>query len=358
MSLVPEVLNVLLITPSGEQLATRVDAIAPGRLKVDAVFADFMPELRCEWPEYVLRRYARGDLTQIRTASELEALVREAHVVYLTIPFPRTMPLRAPNLLLAQFMRAGVEQLQDTPWWDAQFPLANGRGVRGVLPIAEMVMGMALFFAKRLDRVVENTRSLDLAPSSYPIAWQIKDKTMGVIGLGAIGREVARLARANGMRVIASRHSARERRAGADGVDVIYPPAELLALLAESDFIAVCAPLTNETRGMLNAAAFAAMKPGAYLLNVARGDIIDEAALIDALRSGRLRGAYLDVWHDDVSLPPSEALKAAPNAIFTPHISSRTDTTNHFTDDVLCENLRRLLNDEPLVNLVDRSRGY
>jgi phosphoglycerate dehydrogenase-like enzyme len=129
-------------------------------------------------------------------------------------------------------------------------------------------------------------------------------------------------------------------------------------MLAEADFIAVCAMLTAETERMLDTAAFNAAKEGAYLLNVARGEIVDEEALAAALRSGRLAGAYLDVWDNDFADPPSETLLSAPNIVFTPHVSGRSDTSQGFSMDVFCDNLERLLEGRPLVNVVDWERGY
>jgi phosphoglycerate dehydrogenase-like enzyme len=160
------------------------------------------------------------------------------------------------------------------------------------------------------------------------------------------------------MRVVATRHSARTRQENVDGVDVLYPAADLLPMLAESDFVAVCAMWTDETERMLNDAAFAALKPGAYLMNIARGEIIDNQAMANALHSGRLAGAYLDVWDDDFRQPPPQVLREAPNIIFTPHVSNRADTPQMFAVDVFCANLERLLRGQPLENVVDWSRGY
>jgi phosphoglycerate dehydrogenase-like enzyme len=116
---------------------------------------------------------------------------------------------------------------------------------------------------------------------------------------------------------------------------------------------------TPETERLLNDQAFAAMKPGAYLINTARGEIIDETALVAALQSGHLAGAYIDVWDNDLAgVPPSPLLQSAPNLIFTPHASGRSDIPQGFSLDLFCENLERLLKGEPLINVIDWNRGY
>ena len=128
--------------------------------------------------------------------------------------------------------------------------------------------------------------------------------------------------------------------------------------MAESDFIAVCAMWTPETERLLDKAAFDAAKPGAFLLNVARGEIVDELAMVEALQSGRLAGAYIDVWWNDTQDPPIPELLNAPNLIVTPHVSGGSDGDYRGGIDVFCENLARLLRGEPLLNVVDWQRGY
>ena len=161
------------------------------------------------------------------------------------------------------------------------------------------------------------------------------------------------------MRVLATRRSATERIENLDGVDVLYPPSMQNDMVAESDFVAICAMWTPETTGLLGPAAFEAMKPGAYLINIARGELLDEAALAASLQSGRLAGAFLDVWNDDMlGAQPSETLRSAPNIIYTPHTSGRSDVPQGFSLDLFCDNLGRLLRSEPLINVVDWQRGY
>jgi phosphoglycerate dehydrogenase-like enzyme len=129
-------------------------------------------------------------------------------------------------------------------------------------------------------------------------------------------------------------------------------------MLAEADFVAVCAMWTPETQGMFNEALFAACKPGAYFINVARGELVEDAALIAALQSGRLAGAYLDVWPNDFATLPDPALLADPNVVITPHISGQADRSHNFGDELFLQNLERFVKGEPLINQIDFERGY
>jgi phosphoglycerate dehydrogenase-like enzyme len=160
------------------------------------------------------------------------------------------------------------------------------------------------------------------------------------------------------MRVIATRKSAETVMHDTDGCDVVYPADQLHDALGEADAVAVCAMWTPETEGMFNEAAFAATKPGAYFINVARGELVEEQPLVDALKSGHLGGAYLDTWPDDMARLPHPDLLTMPNVTITPHVSQQAETNQNFGVDVFCDNLARLLKGEPLVNVVDWKRGY
>jgi phosphoglycerate dehydrogenase-like enzyme len=161
------------------------------------------------------------------------------------------------------------------------------------------------------------------------------------------------------MKVIATKWSATERRLDVEGVDELLPASGLMEMLPRCDFVAIAAPWTPETEKMMAAPQFAAMKPGAYLLNVARGALTDEDDLIEALKSGQLGGAYVDTWWDETERAPREDLIAAPNIVITPHTSGRTDLLNsNMGVDLFCSNLRRLLDGQPLENVFDWDKGY
>jgi phosphoglycerate dehydrogenase-like enzyme len=190
-------------------------------------------------------------------------------------------------------------------------------------------------------------------------AWQelhcveLRGATLVVLGTGQIGGAVARLSGAFGLRVIGVRRTPHQ----APGCDEVVGPEGLHSALAQADYVVVACPLTAETEGMLGAAEFAALKPGAYLLNVSRGKVVQEPALLAALASGQLAGAYLDA-HAQEPLPPTHPLWELPNVLIIPHDSHSSPLIGDNIVELFCDNLRRYLAGESLRNVVDRTRGY
>jgi phosphoglycerate dehydrogenase-like enzyme len=192
--------------------------------------------------------------------------------------------------------------------------------------------------------------------------------TVGIVGLGSIGRAVGELAKAFGCRVVAVRRRADAGTAGGSPDDPERPideltldrvggPETLPELLAESDFIVLAAPLTPETEDMINAETLSLVKPGAWLINVARGRLIDERALLRALRDGTIGGAVLDTFRDE-PLPPMSSFYDLPNVIVTPHTAWSSGRVLDRSVELFCDNLRRFATAEPLLNVVDPSAGY
>jgi phosphoglycerate dehydrogenase-like enzyme len=180
--------------------------------------------------------------------------------------------------------------------------------------------------------------------------------TVGIVGIGHIGAEVGRLAKAFGCRVIATKRSAVAIET-TEFADEILPASELPRVLAESDYVVLSMPLTPETRGMIGEKELRSMKPTAALVNIARGPVVDEQALIRALNEGWIAGAALDVF-DQEPLPADSPLWDMENVIVSPHISGGTEIYNFRAVDIFCDNLRRHLAGEPLLNVVDPDRGY
>jgi phosphoglycerate dehydrogenase-like enzyme len=294
-----------------------------------------------------------------RADDGLDAALAVADVFLVGYPVPPVVVGRAPHLVWAHHTQAGVSNLHDSDLWTSPVTLTSSRGVVSAAAIAEYVVAAAAFFARGLHEGTRQKQAGLFTRSGYDMV-SLRDATMGVVGLGGIGREVARQARGLGMRVLATRRSVSAPARDADGVDCLLPAGQLHQLAAESDFLAVCAQLTAETTGLIDAAALTALKPGAVLINVARGEEVDEDALIEALVSGTLRGAVLDVHDGELAgRPPRPELLELPQVLLTPHISGRGDPASRepvrrlFTD-----NLRRFLLGEPLLNVVDRQRGY
>ncbi len=228
--------------------------------------------------------------------------------------------------------------------------LTNGSGAHGPA-IAEFVAAVLLSHFKRLPQL----RSLQQAhewPDHFRIS-ELRGRSVGVVGLGDLGGSIARLLKAFGMRVLALRR----QPAPTPDVDEVFANDQLDDLLPQLDVLVLAAPLTPETRGLIGAEQLARLPRGAYLVNVGRGALLDEGALLEALRSGHLSGAALDVFAQE-PLPPDSPLWGAPNLTISPHCSDHTDTTLERALAICLDNLGRFLRHEPLLNVVDRSLGY
>ena len=260
---------------------------------------------------------------------------------------------RAPRLRWFQAASAGVDRLEAGGLLGRQVLVTNSSGIHAT-PIGEYVLGVVLSFAKGLQR---STRAQARREWTRYLPTELRGKTVGIVGMGHIGSEVARLAKAFGCRVLAIRRSVRSRTTNDPLADELLPPADLAYLLGESDFVVLAVPLTTETRHIIDEGALAAMKPTAYLINISRGAIVDEAALTRALKEGRIAGAGLDVFERE-PLPAESELWEMDSVIVTPHISGGTELYFQRAVELFCENMRRYLAKEPLVNLVDPRRGY
>jgi phosphoglycerate dehydrogenase-like enzyme len=290
---------------------------------------------------------------------ELDAALDAADVLLVGYPVPTVVAGRAPRLMWVHHTQAGVSNLHDTDLWASGITLTSSRGAMAAGPIAEYVVAAAAFFARGLHEGMRQKQAGLFSRGGYDML-SLRNATMGIVGLGGIGREVARQAKGAGMRVVATRRSITAPAYDTDGVDCLLPAGQLHQLAAESDFLAVCAQLTAETTGMIDAGVFSALKPGAVLINVARGEEVDEDALIEALASGDLRGAVLDVYDGELAgRPPRSELLELSQVLLTPHISGRGDPSSwQPIRQLFADNLTRFLLDEPLLNVVDRQRGY
>jgi phosphoglycerate dehydrogenase-like enzyme len=293
------------------------------------------------------------------------------HVLYAGAP-PRDLS-RAPALRWVQVHMAGVNALADHPLYtETTLPLTTTSGVHAAT-IAEYAVTMLLALAHRVPRMVEWQARGAWPPDEqrWPlfVPSEVRGATLGVIGYGSIGRELARIAKsAFGMAVLASKRDP-ARRAD-DGYclpgtgdpegrlpDEWLGHAQLDSLLARSDVVVLCAPLTPETRGLIGDAALGRMKPSAYFINVGRGASVDEAALARALRERRIAGAAVDVFAQEPP-PAGHPLYGLDNVILSPHVSGFLPSYDEKCSVLFAENLRRHLAGEPLLNLVDRARGY
>ncbi len=323
-------------------------------------------------PEHLLARLRTVSprvAVEQRTAETLEELGnvwQEVEVLYTTKLVPP--PEAAPRLHWVQGHFAGVDQLLGHPLL-REVMLTTSSGIHAPA-MAEYTLMMVLAFAHRLPRMIEHQRRAEWPPQRWAVfvPQELRDATIGIVGYGSIGRETARLARAFGMRVLALKRHVDQRAddgwrlsdigdAAGEYVARFFAPDQLLEMLGECDYVVVTAPLTAETRGLLGKAEFQAMKREAVVINVARGGVIDEAALIDALRSGVIGGAGLDVFERE-PLPADSPLWQLPNVILSPHVSGFTPHYDERAMALFAENLRRYVAGEPLMNVVDVQRGY
>jgi phosphoglycerate dehydrogenase-like enzyme len=261
----------------------------------------------------------------------------------------------AHHLQWIQWPAAGVERCVQQPLLRERAPLVTNLQRTMGPSIAEHVIALMLALSRHFDELYR--QQLQGHWESYTSAPELEDvagKTVLVAGLGGIGTEVARRAHALGMRVVATRASGHE---GPDFVSYVGLPDELLKLTREADFVVNCLPLTPETTGIFNKDYFAAMKHSAYFISIGRGRSTVTADLTAALTQGTIAGAGLDVV-DPEPLPPDSPLWHAPHLILTPHISANTAVADRTRDAVLIENLRRYVAGEPMLSVVDITRGY
>lgn len=269
---------------------------------------------------------------------------------------------------------AGVGKSLTPRMMESPIVFTNSAGIHAE-PVAEAVLGMILFFGRGFDFAVAAQQRREWWKQPYYEAdtplFEMPEITVGIVGYGGIGREVARRVAALGARVVALKRraptpddAALQPVGGgaslASRIEVVHGADGLGRVLDESDVLVVSAPETAETRGMIDASALARLRRGALLVNVARGNVVDEAALVDALASGRLRGAGLDVFWKE-PLPAEHALWSSPNVLVTPHVAPVTHGFWRRESNLILRNLERYLRGAPLDewdNVVDKQQGY
>lgn len=328
------------------EYVARVRAVDP-RLEVV-----FTPEL-LPTPRYACDHVGTPRTLTPSQETEWRDLLRSADVLFDFDSVRRDeLPTLAPRLRWLQATSAGIGQLVKRMAYDQRMPRTVFTTASGVhaIPLAEFCMMSILNHDRGLAQMQADQRAHRwerFATTDLP------GKTVAVIGMGNIGSEIARLSSAHGMRVIGSKMTP----APMANVERIYAHDDLNAMLAEADVVIMTAPHTPVTDKMLDEAAFAAMRDGAYFINIGRGATVDEPALIAALQSGKLSGAALDVFAEE-PLPAESPLWDMPNVLVSPHSASTSDKENERLTDLFCDNLRRFLDGRPLRNVLDTERLY
>jgi phosphoglycerate dehydrogenase-like enzyme len=288
---------------------------------------------------------ARLDALAALTNPQRDVMARAEVLFGFDVPFD--LADAAPHLRWVQGIGSGYEHIWGAGLDRDGVTVTNAVGVSAA-PMAEFVLGRILQVWKRFPEIEDRAREHAWKPA---YGRMLAGSTVGIIGLGAIGAAVAERASALGMRVVASRRSWQPGMT-APHVDALYGPGDLHTLLGESDVVVLCAPSTAETRGLIDADALAAMRPGALFVNVGRGTMVDEPALIDALERGHLAAAALDVTSEE-PLPPGNPLWDAPNVFISAHCSATSDGYVERVLAVFLDNLARYLAGAPLRNVVD-----
>lgn len=311
------------------------------RVHVYGPFAEFLVG-------FIQEKFPDLEFVTCTDRDELEACVGDVEALLCQRP-PKKLLARAEKIKWIMTIGAGVDTVLPNPDLREECIITNARGVH-IPQIPEFVLGMILALGLRLPEHFRNQANS---------AWQMRmrrimaNQTVGVVGLGTIGREIARMANSIGMRVIGTKKNPEP----VPHVEKVYGPDELHGMLSEADFVVLIAALTPETRGMIGKPELEAMKPDAYLINVARGAMVVEADLIEALRKGTIAGAALDVFETE-PLPPENPLWKMENVIITPHIAGARPDYLHAVSEIFCRNLTRYLSGEPMFNVVDRNKCY
>ena len=277
---------------------------------------------------------------EVRAHDDLAKRIGEADVVLVSGMWKNELIAHAPRLKFIQSISSGVDQYSKEQLAAKGVRLASAAGVNA-RAVAEHAIALVLALARRIPEARDNQarkvwRGMigDLTQREDELA----GKTMMVVGMGRIGSHLAKLAKAFDMRVIGIR---RDPKSGTNGADSIHGMSEVVKLVPQADLVVLTCALTPETRGLMSAAAFAAMKPSAYFINVARGHVADEAALIKTLEAGRIAGAGIDVTADE-PLPAASPLWTMPQVLVTPHTAGETRAYEDNVLDILMENLDRL----------------
>ena len=349
-------LPVLTITRVSAGDRAKIEAVSPTIRLTDAG-GWFDGEMRDTWPPFTATRYLAPNAHGLGSRAERDALLANAEIIMGGWPFPRDLRARSPKLKWFHQRPAGASNLLTGDLWGSDVTVTTSRGSGNTLAIAEYAVAGIMHLAKGLHHAAGERASGAFNARAYrPLL--LDGKTVCVVGAGGIGQDVGRLCAALGMRVTGTRRTAHPGEALPAGFSVMGTAADLDTFLPDADIVVICCQWTPETTHLFNAARFALMKHGAILINVARGEIVDEAALTGALSRDRLRGVATDVYAGEFEHPPPAALWSDPGVLITPHISGASDQDRHGAIEIFCENLRNYIAGEPLRNAIDWARGY
>jgi phosphoglycerate dehydrogenase-like enzyme len=349
-------INVLNIQRISAADRAKIEAIDPAIQLTDAG-GWFDGEIRETWPAFTSARHLTPSATGSGSREGRDRLLAEAEVILGGWPFPLDLRARAPRLKWFHQRPAGASNLLMGDLWGSDVVVTTSRGSGNTLAMAEYALAGILHFAKAFNRAAIDRDAGAFDHRAYrPLL--LEGKTVCVVGAGGIGLDVGRLCAALGMRVVGTRRRPHPGRPLPPGFSELGSAGDLDRLLPDSDFVVICCQWTPETTRLFDKDRFAAMKAGSVLINVARGEIVDEEALAEALQRDHLRGAALDVYVGEFEHTPMARLWSDPRVLITPHISGASDQDRHGAINVFCYNLRAYLDGRRLQNVIDWERGY
>jgi len=337
-----EPIEVLITLPFPDELVKKISDVSP-RLAVQKIVARKPEEVSDEvW--------------------------KKVKVLYTNRILPK--PEQAPNLRWIQLHWAGVDHALEEPILQQEGMSITSMSGASAPQMAEHAVMMMLALGHHLPEVFAHQKRAEWPSGRWNLfsPLELRGSTVGIVGYGSIGRQIARLLQVFGAAVLATKRDVMHPEdtgytldglgdPNGDLVNRLYPPQALATMLKECDYVVVTLPRTTATRGLLGAKELAAMKPGSYLVDISRGDIVDHNALIPLLREHKIAGAALDVFPVE-PLPPDHPLWKLPNVILTPHIAGFSPNYDERAADLFVQNLQRFLEQLPLYNRIDSSAEY
>ncbi len=349
-------MDILVVTPVAEDALEQIAAVDP-RIRVVDARGWFDDEIHNTWPRRTIGRYLANRKVPKNSQQDRDRVLSTAEIILIGWPYPMDLRIRAPRLKWVHQLPAGASNLLWSDLWQSDVVVTTSRGYGNTRPIAEFVLASFFYFARGFHMANRDKRRHLFEHASYrPLL--MEGKTACIVGAGGIGRDVARLCKGAGMHIVGTRRTKPDDVNQMPEFDRLESSEKLNELLEESDFVAVCCQWTPETGNLIDKNAFSAMKPDTVLVNVARGEIVDEAALITTLAANKLRGVALDVYVGEFDNEPDRRLWDDDRVLITPHISGGTEISQHRGVELFCKNVKTYLVGGKMENVIDWERGY
>ncbi|MFC1872575.1 D-2-hydroxyacid dehydrogenase [Chloroflexota bacterium] len=340
----------MISVPLQETDIQMIEAVDP-RVQVTYAMEEVRTELgvlRTAMPS-LLHSTRQREITPKQATKALDGILADTDVIF-GWRLPGNPLVRAPKLKWVQGSGVGIDLLvAGTGLMESHVLITNAGGINAS-QVAEAALGYMFMMAKKATALFENKNAGIWQPLFFS---QLKGMTVGIVGLGKVGSELAKYARVLGLTV----YSSTKLDENISGVDKVFAPEDLYKMLPECDYVVLTVPQTPETKGIIGEEALKIMKPEAFLINVARGGIVQEDVLIRALREGWIAGAALDVFKTE-PLPQDSELWRMPNVIISPHIAGIFKNYMTAATELFCNNLKRFIGGEQLLNIFNKGRGY